>query len=437
MRQCSLGLSRGFRVILPKPRTHTLLAHKAEQSRQHPEHVPITVTHAAPSDPFALVSSELTQIRERLLNLLGTAHPGLHDMAECFFLQPSVQLRSLLILLFSRATNGLGANWTRKIREEHYECITGRGTITDDALYDPSTLRDWHPTMPDHTSSFSSVFQLQNPTRPSKSSSKTRLSALSPCTTPVILASQIRLAQIMEMIHVASLLHDEVRDDSNVISNGTGDKLTILGGDFLLGRASAVLPRLGENEVVELVSGIISNLVEGEMLRMKGVKTPKLGSVRGPASVSDAWDLYLKKIYFKNASLMAKGARASVVLGGCQDGEVVKEVAYIYGRNVGFAKQLMDDASDFKFGRVQPGIAAAPALYALEEHPELLPIISRYMTHDDDIECILDRVQVSSGVERTRNLARTYADKAREVLRLLPESNSADALGRVVDTIVD
>jgi len=148
----------------------------------------------------------------------------------------------------------------------------------------------------------------------------------------------------MEMVHVASLLHAGVHDGSlgspDLASNGLGVNLTILGGDFLLGRASAVLPRLGENEVVELVSGIISNLVEGEMLRRVAVKTLKLDVIQGQASVSEAWERYLKKIYFKTASLMAKGARASVVLGGCQDGDVLKEAAYVYGRNIGFAKQV-------------------------------------------------------------------------------------------------
>ena len=148
----------------------------------------------------------------------------------------------------------------------------------------------------------------------------------------------------MEMVHVASLLHDGVHDarleSPDPATNRVGVKLTILGGDFLLGRASAVLPRLRENEVVELVSGIISNIVEGEMLRMEGVKTPGSSVIQGRASLSEAWERYLKKTYFKTASLMAKGARASVVLGGCQDGDVLKEAAYVYGRNIGFAKQV-------------------------------------------------------------------------------------------------
>jgi hexaprenyl-diphosphate synthase len=340
MQRCSLSVSRR---VLPKPkrRAYSVFAHRTEQARQEPEHIPITVTHTRP-DPFTLVSSELTQIREHLLSLLGSAHPDLHATAEYLFLQPSVQLRSLLILLFSRATNGRGGSWQRKIWEANHERVMGREIRIENALQDPGALRDWYPTIPDHTASFSSVFELHKPT--GQDEAPLESPALSPHATPAILPTQIRLGQIMEMVHVASLLHDGVHDgpleSTDHASNGLGIKLTILGGDFLLGRASAVLPRLGENEVVELVSGIISNLVEGEMLRRVAVKTIKLDVIQGQTSVSEAWERYLKKIYFKTASLMAKGARASVVLGGCQDGDVLKEAAYVYGRNIGFAKQV-------------------------------------------------------------------------------------------------
>ncbi|CAG8718705.1 9419_t:CDS:1, partial [Acaulospora colombiana] len=65
-------------------------------------------------DPFALVSTELAQLRTSMLTLMGSAHPGLTQIAEYYFLQPSKQLRPLLVLLFSRATNGLGQDWALK-----------------------------------------------------------------------------------------------------------------------------------------------------------------------------------------------------------------------------------------------------------------------------------------------------------------------------------
>jgi hexaprenyl-diphosphate synthase len=142
------------------------------------------------------------------------------------------------------------------------------------------------------------------------------------------------------MIHVASLLHDTITNDTGDEKNGFGNKLSILGGDFLLGRASTALSRLGESEVVELLASVISNLVEGEFLRMDEIKPPELGAMDSPTSLKVAWELYLRKTYLKSASLMAKGARSAVILGGSQEGDILKEVAYVYGRNLGIACQV-------------------------------------------------------------------------------------------------
>lgn len=156
----------------------------------------------------------------------------------------------------------------------------------------------------------------------------------------------MRLAQIVEMIHVASLLHDDVIDESPLRRGAPsapaafGNKLSILGGDFMLGRASAALSRLGSIEVVELISSVIANLVEGEILQMKAVNGRDESEQVRPAIGKENWNIYLQKTYLKSASLLAKSARAAVVLGGCREGEIWKEVAYAYGRNIGIAFQV-------------------------------------------------------------------------------------------------
>jgi len=162
------------------------------------------------------------------------------------------------------------------------------------------------------------------------------------------------------MIHVASLLHDDVLDHAAMRRSAPsapaafGNKLSVLGGDFLFGRASTALARLGDNEVVELVASVMSNLVEGEVMQMMGEGGNSRSAVE---SANDAnpeliptvptqqtWTSYICKSYFKTASLMAKSIRASVVLGGAQSGneqdEVLKDIAYAYGRNLGIAFQV-------------------------------------------------------------------------------------------------
>lgn len=128
-----------------------------------------------------------------------------------------------------------------------------------------------------------------------------------------------------------------------------------------MGRASVALARLGDGEVTELIASVISNLVEGEILQTKEVKMEENGKGESimnehvhdelaqktctsgkmmDTSKREAWNIYLQKTYLKTASLMAKGARSAVVLGGCKEGEVWKEIAYAYGRNLGIAFQV-------------------------------------------------------------------------------------------------
>ena len=296
-------------------------------------------------DPYALVAPDLTRLRGNLLGLLGSAHPGLSEVARYYFVRPSKQLRSLVVLLFSRVTNGLGENWEAKQRAAENEVDTSLSEALDRPLKQPDVLNNWHPNMPNDAASFESVFDLKSPglfhpPPPLPSSSQMTPHLISP---PVVLPTQTRLAQIVEMIHIASCLHDEIFDPSACDpepAEGFGNKLSILGGDFLLGRASAALARLGESEVVELVGCVISNIVEGEILRMKDVCTPTLGQLGGPTTLEEAWSSYLKKTYLKTASLIAKSARASVILGGCGAEEAWKDVAYAYGHNLGIAYQV-------------------------------------------------------------------------------------------------
>ncbi|KAF8433488.1 terpenoid synthase [Boletus edulis BED1] len=420
-------------------------------------------------DPHALLKAEITHVRSSLLNLLGSSNPTLSEIASYYFHHPSKQLRPLLVLLFSRATNGLGSHFPLKLWFAEHSHLSAEQL--DAPLSRPDVLNDYNPSMPDHTASFQSPFDLRPPpthTFPSPPPSLYAESAVSSQLAHTLLPTQLRLAQIVEMIHVASLLHDDVIDKSDLRRGAPsapaafGNKLAVLGGDFLLGRSSAALARLGDNEAVELISSVIANLVEGEILQMKG--TSARTNVESSASsevdlaslhaeplhaevpCSDRWCTYLKKTYLKTASLMAKGARAAVVLGGCREGEVWKEVAYAYGRNLGTAFQLVDDILDFSsstaLGKpgsgtdLRLGIATGPVLYAAEEYPELEPLIARGFKHDGDVERAMSLIHASSGVQRTRDLAQAYAEKAREVLGVLPASEAREALEALTDGVV-
>ncbi|KAJ7508672.1 terpenoid synthase [Mycena galericulata] len=434
-------------LVRRRRRYSTVLAQKQPQAQQP--------TPSTRRDPAALVAPELDTLRQSLLSLLGSAHPGLDEIAKYYFLHPSKQMRPLLVLLFARATNGLGAGWREKRWAAECEGAGGRAEELDRPLARADVLNDWNPSMPDTTTSFETVFSLippaprvERPRMPVEFSLPTATQVLG----DALLPTQRRLAQIVEMIHVASLLHDDVIDASALRRGAPsapaafGNKLAVLGGDFLLGRASTALSRLGDVEVVELIASVIANLVEGEILQMKDVYTPGLGLIATPAASRDAWSVYLKKTYLKTASLMAKGCRASVILGGGAQGEVWKEAAYAFGRNFGLAFQLVDDVLDYEAGEatlgkpggadLQLGLATGPALYAWEEHPEMGPLILRKFEQAGDVELARDLVRRSAGVARTRALARAHSEKAREVLQVLPDSEAKSALEVLTERVI-
>jgi geranylgeranyl pyrophosphate synthase len=161
--------------------------------------------------------------------------------------------------------------------------------------------------------------------------------------------SKSRIDLVLHVKHPHNRHHNPPSSQLNVVSHLSprwspsapqqfGNKLSILSGDFLLGRASVALARLGNNEVVELLATVIANLVEGEVMQLR---SPISGTAaEGPTD--EAFEMYMRKTYLKTASLMAKSARATVILGGCGHGKSawVKEAAYAYGRNLGIAFQV-------------------------------------------------------------------------------------------------
>jgi hexaprenyl-diphosphate synthase len=210
-----------------------------------------------------------------------------------------------------------------------------------------------------------------------------------------ILPSQRRLAEITELIHTASLLHDDVIDHS-VSRRGAssaniefGNKMAVLAGDFLLGRASVALARLRDPEVTELLATVIANLVEGEFMQLKNTASDDAH----PIYTSSTLDYYLQKTYLKSASLISKSCRAAALLGHTTP-EVV-EAAYQYGKNLGLAFQLVDDMLDYtvsagELGKpagadLELGLATAPLLFAWEGNHELGELVGRKFSGEGDV----------------------------------------------------
>jgi all-trans-nonaprenyl-diphosphate synthase len=248
-----------------------------------------------------------------------------------------------------------------------------------------------------------------------------------------------RLAEITEMIHTASLVHDDVVDESEMrrgvptVHNLFGNRVAILAGDFLFAQSSWYLANLDNLEVVKLLSEVIMNFAEGEIQQ---------GVTRFDTSITI--EAYLEKSYYKTASLIANSSKAAGLLS-----EVSQETAehlYGYGRHWGLAFQIVDDILDFTgstdtLGKpvgsdLKSGNLTAPVLFALEEKPYLEALIEREFAQEGDLEQAIALIQNSDGLARSRELASHHATLAVDHLADLPPSESRQALMNMADYVL-
>ena len=260
-----------------------------------------------------------------------------------------------------------------------------------------------------------------------------------PTLPPHVLNHQKRIALVAEMIHVASLIHDDVLDEADkrrslpTVNHMYNDKVAILSGDYVIARATAELASIGCSQTIQILSNVIRDLISGEIMQLDtGVGSDVL------------FEHYIKKTYLKTASLLAHSCKA-VALHSPRD-ELLNP-AFEYGKNIGIAFQLIDDRLDFvstttEMGKntgadLKLGLATAPVLYAAVEHPQLLDLARRRFGGPGDVDCALELVKNSDGIQLTKNLAKKYCDVAIDHLSYLPESEYKDALVVLTDIVLD
>ena len=369
-------------------------------------------------DPLRVVGKEMKFLTKNIRQLLGSGHPVLDTVAKYYTSSEGKHIRPLLVLLMSGATS-TSPKSSRAVPPPSISSI-------DDPISPPSVLADVNPSQ-------SSYQPLAAPQPDSIFPS--------PTTNSNILPSQRRLAEITELIHTASLLHDDVLDTSDVRRGAPsanvafGNKMAVLAGDFLLGRASLALARLRDAEVIELLATVIANLVEGEFMQLKNTALDE----KEPVFSEETLSYYLQKTYLKSASLISKSCRATALLGHCAP-EVV-DAAYVYGRNLGLAFQLVDDMLDYTttsseaatFGKpagadLELGLATAPLLFAWKRDSRLGALVGRKFSAEGDVDIARDIVMRSEGVEQTRALAQSYADKAASAVKDFPDGEAKEGL---------
>jgi octaprenyl-diphosphate synthase len=242
------------------------------------------------------------------------------------------------------------------------------------------------------------------------------------------------LAAIVEFIHTATLLHDDVVDESalrrgRATANAMfGNAASVLVGDFLYSRAFQMMVSVGSMRVLDVLADATNVIAEGEVLQLMNMHDPDL-------AVAD----YLRVIRFKTAKLFEASARLGAVLANAPS--ALEESCAEFGRSLGTAFQLVDDLLDYEgnsedLGKnvgddLREGKPTLPLLVAMERGSAAQRDLIRHAIELGELQKlpeILSIVRSTGALDATRQAAQAEADKARLSLQALPPSAAKDAL---------
>ena len=241
-------------------------------------------------------------------------------------------------------------------------------------------------------------------------------------------------AAIIEFIHTATLLHDDVVDDSSQRRGRTtanaafGNPASVLVGDFLYSRAFQMMAALDSPAVIRVMADATNTIAAGEVLQLMNSGDPDTTEIR-----------YLDVIYRKTARLFEAGAQVAAIVAGAAPG--VEQALTLYGKHLGIAFQLIDDALDYSGDPADLGKNTGDDL---AEGKPTLPLIHA-MRHGDAAAAELIRtaiagggsqqlaevravVESTGGLDYTARLAAGEVDRALAALAGVPDSAFRDAL---------
>ena len=249
-----------------------------------------------------------------------------------------------------------------------------------------------------------------------------------------------RLAEIAEIIHTASLLHDDVIDDcgtrrgSGTVNSKFSNRIAILAGDFLFAQSSWYLANLNNLEVVKIISKVITDFAEGEVQQA-------LTNFDSSISINN----YINKSFYKTASLIASSCKAAAIISSTDCDTQNK--FYNYGKHLGLAFQITDDILDIAgtneaMGKptgsdLKNGNLTSPLLFALNESPELHRLIEREFQHKGDIEKALEIIKLTNGVEQAKDLAIEHAQASIQYLKQMEWNQHIEDLTLLSEYIIN
>lgn len=255
-----------------------------------------------------------------------------------------------------------------------------------------------------------------------------------------ISASQRRLAEITEIIHTASLVHDDVLDECSTrrgittVHNVFSTKIAILAGDFLFAQSSWYLANLENLQVVKIISKVITDFAEGEV---------RQGFTR--FDLQFPIEDYISKSFYKTGSLIAASCQGAVMLNDAP--KEVSDAFYMYGRYLGLAFQVIDDILDVvgssnDLGKpagsdLSQGNLTAPVLFSIPESIYLAQLIDQEFADSSDIQDALEIIRQGCGIQQAKDLASEYLQAAINCLEIIDNSADTQLLKQLTFNILE
>ena len=249
----------------------------------------------------------------------------------------------------------------------------------------------------------------------------------------------VRAAAIIEFIHTATLLHDDVVDSSSrrrgkeSANTVFGNQASVLVGDFLYSRAVQMMVDIGRMRVMQILADATNTIAAGEVLQLMNVHDPDTTE-----------DVYRQVIYRKTARLFEAGAQIAAVL--AERSEADEAALAEYGRNLGMAFQLVDDALDFdaspdELGKnlgddLAEGKATLPLIYAMQHGNAAESELIRNAILEgglDDLERIQSIIESTGALQYTAARAQEAAEVAIGALSGIPGSDYKQALVAIAE----
>ncbi|MEE8238315.1 MAG: octaprenyl diphosphate synthase [Gammaproteobacteria bacterium] len=249
----------------------------------------------------------------------------------------------------------------------------------------------------------------------------------------------LQAAAIIEFIHTATLLHDDVVDDSSLrrgqqtANAAFGNQASVLVGDFLYSRSFQMMVELGGLRILDVLANATNTIAEGEVLQLMNCNNPNITEAD-----------YMEVIYRKTAKLFEAGSRIGAIL--AEFDETSEQALVSFGRHLGLAFQLVDDALDYdatteELGKnigddLAEGKPTLPLIYAMDNGTAA----ERHMIREaietggtQNLTSIQLAIETSGGLRYTAERARGEAELAVDALSGLPDSKYKQGLASLAE----